>query len=230
MGNETRKTNKARGLEFIEKYFQGKVIDIGGGSDPVIPDAKVFDLKDGDAQYISKYEKREYYDCVHSSHCLEHMVDVPSALSQWWTLVKVGGYMIITVPHEDLYEQRIWPSIFNDDHKATFRLNQKDSWSQVSYDLAEISASLNNVKILDAQIQDNGYDYNLQYNKISPKYRKIYRWQFSKNTIKRRLGELLYKLFYQNHYANHNTFGGLPIDQTSSNALAQIQIILQKIK
>ena len=70
MGNETRKTNKARGLEFIEKYFQGKVIDIGGGSDPVIPDAKVFDLKDGDAQYISKYEKREYYDCVHSSHCL----------------------------------------------------------------------------------------------------------------------------------------------------------------
>lgn len=230
MGNETKKTNKIRGLEFIDKYFQGSVIDIGGGSDPVTPNAKVFDLKDGDAQYISKYEKNEHYDCVHSSHCLEHMVDVPNALLQWWSLVKIGGYMVITVPHEDLYEQKIWPSIFNDDHKATFRLNQVDSWSPVSYDLAEISGSLANVKILDACIQDDRYDYSLQYNKISSKYRRIYRWQFSKNKIKRAFGRLLYKIFYKKHYINDNASGGLPIDQTSSNALAQIQIILQKTR
>lgn len=127
MGDETRKTNKIRGLKFIEKYFQGNVIDISGGNDPVTPNAKVFDLEDGDAQYIAEFEKTGYYDCVHSSHCLEHMIDVPNALAQWWSLVKVNGYMIITVPHEDLYEQRIWPSIFNSDHKATFRLNQADS-------------------------------------------------------------------------------------------------------
>ena len=94
----------------------------------------------------------------------------------WWPLVKIGGYMIITVPHEDLYEQKIWPSIFNDDHKATFRLNQVGSWSKVSYDLTEISKSLVNVKIIDVCIQDEGYDYNLQYKKIPLKFKRIYRW------------------------------------------------------
>lgn len=94
----------------------------------------------------------------------------------------------------------------------------------------QLSISLDGVEILDARIQDNGYDYNLQYKKISSKYRRIYRWQFSKNQLKRVLGGLIYKMLYKNHYVNSNDFYGVPIDQTSSNALAQIQIILQKIK
>lgn len=59
MGNETKKTNKVRGQAFIDKYFQGNVIDIGGGSDPVTVTAKVFDLADGDAQYILNMKKRK---------------------------------------------------------------------------------------------------------------------------------------------------------------------------
>ena len=65
------------------------------------------DLIHGDAQHILDYKKKESYDCVNSSHCLEHMKDVPSALSQWWGLVKPGGYLVTVVPHEDLYEQGI---------------------------------------------------------------------------------------------------------------------------
>jgi SAM-dependent methyltransferase len=228
MGNETRKTNKIRGQLFIDKYFQGSVIDIGGGNDPVTPNAKVFDLKDGDAQYIANYEDMESYDCVHSSHCLEHMVDVPKAMLQWWSLVKRGGYMIITVPHEDLYEQKIWPSIFNDDHKATFRLNNKTSWSNVSYDLHELCQTLQDVIIIDTKVQDDNYDYNLQYKKIPSKFRRIYRWQFSKNKIKRYIGKLIYKTLYHRHYVNTIANDGVPIDQTGSNALAQIQVVLQK--
>jgi SAM-dependent methyltransferase len=228
MGNETSKTNKIRGQKFIDKYFQGKVIDIGGGSDSVVPHAKVFDLADGDAQFITKYEKIEHYDCVYSSHCLEHMVDVPNAVSQWWSLVNRGGYMVITVPHEDLYEQKIWPPIFNDDHKATFRLNQKTSWSDVSYDLYELCNALPDVIILEAKIQDNNYNYDLQYKKFTKKFRKIQRWQFSKNGLKRLFGRAIYKILYKSYYLNNNQNTGIPIDQTSGNALAQIQIVLQK--
>jgi len=229
MGNETRKTNRARGQNFINQYFQGNVIDIGGGEDPVTQNAKVFDLQDGDAQYISKYESLESYDCVHSSHCLEHMKNVPEAFSEWWKLVKKDGYMIITVPHEDLYEQKIWPSIFNNDHKATFRLDQEDTWSDVSYDLKILSESLSNAVIIDYCIQDKGYDYNLQYKKIPSKFKRIYRWQFSKNKMKRMLGRSIYQFLYSRYYLNSHYESGTPIDQTSGDALAQIQVVLKKV-
>jgi len=228
MGNETRKTNKLRGNKFINQYFYGNVIDVGGGNDPVTKTAKVFDLENGDAQYITRYEAEESYDCVHSSHCLEHMVDVPAALSEWWKLVKKGGYMVITVPHEDLYEQKIWPSIFNEDHKATFRLNQINSWSRVSYDLHKLCGDLPNASIIDEVIQDINYDYDLQYKKITKQFRRIRCWQFSKNSIKRLFGKMIYSALYQHYYVNNNQNIGVPIDQTGGNALAQIQIILQK--
>ncbi len=112
MSDESAKTKSLRGNDFYNKYSSGKVIDIGGGNDAVIKYAEVFDLEDGDAQYISKYKNKEVYDCVYSSHCLEHMVDVPNAILQWWQLVKQNGYMIIVVPDEDLYEQKCWPPIF----------------------------------------------------------------------------------------------------------------------
>lgn len=229
MGNETTKTNKIRAQKFINQYFQGSIIDIGGGNDPVTQNAKVFDLKDGDAQYITKYEAINSYDCVHSSHCLEHMVNVPEALSEWWQLVKEGGYMVITVPHEDLYEQKIWPSIFNDDHKATFRLKRQESWSDVSYDLYELCERLSDSVIIDTSIQDTNYDYNLQYRKLNKKFRKIYRWQFSKNNTKRFFGGAVYRMLYYRYYVNNTQNIGIPIDQTGGNALAQIQIVLQKV-
>ncbi len=228
MGDETRKTNQVRGQNFINQYFKGNVIDIGGGQDPVTPSAKVFDLKDGDAQHILKYEASESYDCVNSSHCLEHMKNVPEALSGWWELVKKNGYMVITVPHEDLYEQKIWPSMFNNDHKSTFRLNQKDTWSNVSYDLQVLCDSLNSAVIVNCCIQDEGYDYNLQYKKIPLKFKRIYQWQFSKNTLKKKFGRFIYQFLYNQYYLNSCYKVGSPIDQTSGGALAQIQIVLQK--
>ena len=228
MGDETRKTNQVRGQNFINQYFKGNVIDIGGGQDPVTPSAKVFDLKDGDAQHILKYEASESYDCVNSSHCLEHMKNVPEALSGWWELVKKNGYMVITVPHEDLYEQKISPSMFNNDHKATFRLNQKDTWSNVSYDLQVLCDSLNSAVIVNCCIQDEGYDYNLQYKKIPLKFKRIYQWQFSKNMLKKKFGRFIYQFLYNQYYLNSCYKVGSPIDQTSGGALAQIQIVLQK--
>lgn len=150
---ESSKTAQVRSSVFFKNFLSGKVIDIGGGNDPVTNYAEVFDIGDGDAQNILKYRKKESYDSVNSSHCLEHMKDVPLALSQWWELVKPGGHMVIVVPHEDLFEQKIWPSVFAGGHHATFRLKTKESWSPVSYDIHELIKNLPHSKIVSAEVQ-----------------------------------------------------------------------------
>src|SRR5262245_895099 len=114
--NESAKTNQIRGKEFMDRYFQGRVIDIGCGTDLAVTHAEPFDSEHGDANRVLDYLQPEQYDCVHSSHCLEHMAHPEQALRDWWALVKPGGYLVLVVPHEDLYEQGVWPSRFNPDH------------------------------------------------------------------------------------------------------------------
>ena len=151
-------------LQFFKKYLSGSVIDIGAGSDPVVEHAEVFDQPQGDANNILVYRKPESYDCVHSSHCLEHMRDPIAALKDWWQLVKPGGYMVTVVPHEDLYEQFNWPSIFNNDHKATFRIGKDGSWSPVSIDILKESEGLKNAEVVEHRIYDENYNYGFTVN------------------------------------------------------------------
>jgi predicted SAM-dependent methyltransferase len=116
MAGETKKTNILRNGEIFQEFCRGRVIDIGGGDNPVTSKAYVFDSEQGDAQNILDYFDAQSFDCVYGSHCLEHMCDVEKAIQQWWSLVRPAGYLIIVVPHEDLYEQGLWPSHFNSDH------------------------------------------------------------------------------------------------------------------
>lgn len=60
---------------------------------------------------------------VFSSHTLEHLVDWQSALREWWRLVKVGGHLIMYLPHRDLYP-RIGEPGSNPDHKHDFAPEQ----------------------------------------------------------------------------------------------------------
>ena len=189
---ESTKTAQVRSKDFFDKYFGGRVIDIGGGNDSVTSSAEVFDIEDGVAQEILKYKDAESYDCVNSSHCLEHMKNVPSAIEHWWELVKPGGYMVVVVPHEDLFEKKIWPSVFAGGHHTTFRLNTKESWSPVSYDLFELINNLDKSSIISAEIQDLNYDYSLQGKRLTPIGRKIYKWRRSNNYLKRKISELIY--------------------------------------
>jgi len=225
--DESLKTNRVRSKEFFTKYLSGKVIDIGAGQDLVIPTAERFDIEDGDANFITQFRKTESYDTVHSSHCLEHMFNPVTALNEWWSLVKPGGYLILVVPDEDLYEQGIWPSMFNRDHKNTFRLNKNKSWSPVSFDIAELVKILPDVQIISTEIQDNYYDYQLKTN-YPPKYKHIPFILKEPKRIIRKLpsvGEALL-LKYENILLK---YFGLPIDQTLRGALAQIQIVSHKV-
>ena len=231
--DEASKTEKIRGLEFLEKYFSGKVLDIGCGNNLVVPTADPFDRAQGDAQNILSYLSPETYDCVHSSHSLEHMGDVPNVLTQWWQLVKPGGVMIIVVPDEDLYEQGVWPSIFNKEHAATFRFGKSESWSPGSYDLGELSSGLPGAEVISLERQDRGYDYSLKSHGLSKMGKFIMR--LNRSIIKRlkRKKKLLQilrlnseTLIYRVNLISVNL--GALIDQTLEEAVAQIQLVLRK--
>ena len=225
--NESKKTRKIRGPEFIKKYFQGNIIDIGAGNDPVTSDAETFDMVDGDANVISRYKTKNTYDLVHSSHCLEHMVDAKNALNEWWSLLKPGGYMILVVPDEDLYEQKMWPSIFNNDHKHSFTLTSKKSWSPVSINLISLLKDIPDLKIISQEIQDHNYCYNLQNFNSNPRLKPPKAFKVLKELIRlipKLNNGLIFKL--ENYLFNKY---GIPIDQTKRDALAQIQIVAQKI-
>jgi predicted SAM-dependent methyltransferase len=61
----------------------------------------------------------ESVHAVYSSHLLEHIENWTEALSEWWRLVKVGGYLVLYLPHRDLYP-RIGEPGANPDHKHDF--------------------------------------------------------------------------------------------------------------
>jgi SAM-dependent methyltransferase len=135
---------------FAVRYFVGNGIDIGGAPDPLtflreffprMREVRVWDRADGDAQFMAGVAD-ESFDFVHSSHCLEHLEDPAAGLKNWFRILKPGGHLIVTVPDEDLYEQGIFPSRFNPDHKATFTIYKHKSWSPRSRNLVELVIAL----------------------------------------------------------------------------------------
>jgi SAM-dependent methyltransferase len=215
-----------RSPEFFDTFLRGRVIDIGCGDDPVVSWAEPFDKTEGDASAILSFRSSETYDCVYSSHCLEHMENVPEALGQWWKLVIPAGHMIIAVPDEDLYEQGNYPSIFNQDHKATFRYEEGASWSPKSYYLPALVMRLPDAMIVQYERQDSGYDHSLRRQGIGQWGRLIHKLSCYQRFIFSVIGITNPKLQSR---LDHIYFSlGAPLDQTRRNALAQLVIIVKK--
>ncbi len=147
---ETSKATRRRGRDplFAERYFVGHGIDIGCGPDlldvrlwPFAQAVDPWDLEHGDAQLMTTVAD-ETYDFVYSSHTLEHVRDPAEALANWWRILKPGGTLVVVVPDEDMYEQGVWPPQWNQDHKHTFTIAKRASWSPVSRNLADLLAAL----------------------------------------------------------------------------------------
>lgn len=220
--NETTKSKRWWG-ELEVSILQGKGIDIGCGSDPVTPTCKNFDWKDGDANHITRFVF-ETFDFVYSSHCLEHMRDPQQALLEWWRLVKPGGHLFVVVPDEDLYEQGVFPSRFNDDHKATFTISKSVSWSPVSHSLLDLGRSLPGGQIISLQLQDRLYDRGLTGFGCS-------RPPFCFRVLVRLFSLLpCFDFLSKSRFWLRILAFYFPLDQTSApfNAQAQIQMIVKK--
>lgn len=154
--NEATKTYSLwpKWLRYIVDTEEG--IDIGCGSCPITKMATPFDVEQGDANHILDYvgyDKK--FKFVFSSHCLEHMYNPQQCLHDWWQLVQPGGVLIVIVPDEDLYEQGMFPSIFNFDHKHTFTLSKDASWSQMSLNMLDIMRTLPGGVVRRSILQDH---------------------------------------------------------------------------
>lgn len=155
---------------FVRKYLRGKGVDIGGKPDPLIlyteffpliESVKTWDLEDGDAQFM-KGVADETYDFVFSSHCLEHMHDPLEALNNWLRITKADGYVIFALPEEDLYEQGVFPSTFNRDHKNTFTMSKAASWSERSINMLDMLRKLGpEAAVEKVELLDETYRYDL---------------------------------------------------------------------
>jgi 2-polyprenyl-3-methyl-5-hydroxy-6-metoxy-1,4-benzoquinol methylase len=221
--NEASKTQRVRGPDFVEKFLKGRVIDIGCGADLVVPWAEPFDRPHGDASKVSTVRPHASYDCVHSSHCLEHMEDPVAALADWWSLVRPGGYLVTVVPDEELYEQGMWPSLFNWDHKWAFTMAAPRAEHVIN--VVDLHKSLPGAELVDSCRHDEKYSHELLE---SSKEHDFKSWGTYCNFIDqvRRLGAGGFKpeLRMWSFWARR----GVPIDQTLGEALAQIQVVVRK--
>jgi SAM-dependent methyltransferase len=224
--DEASKTRSVRPDSFYSLYMSGSVLDIGCGPDLVVPHAAPFDLPQGDANRILDYFPAGSFDCVHSSHCLEHMRDPEQSLKDWWALVRPGGFLITVVPDEDLYEQGVWPSLFNADHKSSFRLTGDTSWSPVSHHLPNMVLALPGAVLLAAERQDRGYVHQRPFWRmpfpvplrglVFALYNRLRRYDRLLDTPVERFAIRAARAL------------NCPIDQTMGKALAQIQLIARK--
>jgi SAM-dependent methyltransferase len=172
VGNETAKAFDRRVKSgWFDKYLVGSGIDIGCGTDKLVSphsdgfQCRGWDVGDGDAQLMQGVPYGSF-DFVYSSHCLEHMHDPSEALSNWWRILKPGGYLVVIVPCEYLYEQSTWPSRGNGGHKTSWRLTDEEkATTPVSRSLlTEISKLLPDNKYAEVEVLqrvDTNYDYEL---------------------------------------------------------------------
>ena len=173
MSNETTKARLRRMADskFVTQYFVGNGIDIGCGDDSLgehrdtytnIVDVKPWDLPDGDAQYMEGVADNTY-DFVHSSHCLEHLHNPYQGFANWVRICKPGGYIVVTIPDEDLYEQGVWPSTFNNDHKTTWTISKESSWSPVSINLKAFLEMYDKwVTVEKIELIDHNFKYDIE--------------------------------------------------------------------
>ncbi len=162
--------HKLKDSRYATRYIVGDGIDIGAGQDslalyheffPLMNSCRSWDMPDGDAEFMKTVEDNTF-NFVHSSHCLEHMNNAKNALENWVRILKPGGYLICIVPDEDLYEQGVFPSTFNDDHKHTFTIYKKKSWTKYSISIVNLLSELKQeIEIKKIELLDATYRYDL---------------------------------------------------------------------
>lgn len=164
---------------YAARYFVGHGIDIGSGGDPLaqykdqfprMRSCREWDLADGDAQILAGIHDHTY-DFLHSSHCLEHMHDPVEAIANWFRVLKPMGHMVVIVPDEDLYEQRAWPSTYNNDHRCTFTINKARSWSPASRNLIDLLKTLPaQSRIVKIELLEGGFFNGPRIDQTTPDY------------------------------------------------------------
>ena len=158
MGREASKLYKRWEKEGIhETYLTGRILDVGCGDDKICLHAVGYDKDRGDGQLLADIPN-ESFDTVFSSHFLEHVPDPLEGILNQWRCIKPGGYLILVVPDEDLYERGCFPSLNNPDHKHTFTISKDATWSPTSRNLWDLIPHLLNRKVISIRTVGDGVE------------------------------------------------------------------------
>lgn len=148
----------------VLRYCTSGGLDIGCGPSKVWPhfvgvdsgkDTDLFgiqmkpDIVVADASRMKLFAD-ESMGCVFSSHTLEHIENHIAALKEWWRLVKVGGHLVLYLPHKDLYPNIGQPGA-NPDHVHDFL--PQDIVDAMHLIAPECSVLVN-------QVRDQGLEYS----------------------------------------------------------------------
>lgn len=144
---------------FFDKYMSGSGLDIGckGYNDGVsiLPTATAVNLEDEGYDGLHLPYPDVSQDYVHSSHVLEHIEKYKETISEWFRVLKVGGYLVVVVPHQYLYERKKeLPSNWNGQHLRFYTPSSL---------MKEIEESLepNSYRLRLLEDGDEDFDYEL---------------------------------------------------------------------
>ncbi|MDD2989804.1 MAG: methyltransferase domain-containing protein [Zoogloea sp.] len=148
----------------VVPYTRGTLIDLGCGPSKIFPhaigvdsgkDTELFGIDMRPDVWVETCEdlsdfETEAADSVFSAHLLEHIEDYRSALKEWWRLVKVGGYLVLYLPHRQYYPNIGQPGA-NPDHKHDF----------VPADIVDaMRATLGGWDLVENQARNDGTEYS----------------------------------------------------------------------
>lgn len=163
VGRESRKAYAARCASgFWTRFLAGPVVlDIGykGGEPDAVP---ILEHAVGIELGYPGYDDLRLpwpdgsVDAVHASHVLEHVSPPEGYLREWFRVLRIGGHLVLTVPHAFLYERRLTvpPSRWSSEHLR--------SYTPASL-LAETERALpaNSYRVRLLRDEDLGYRYDL---------------------------------------------------------------------
>lgn len=164
-GPETEKSHRTRGTAkfeygFYDKYMAGKGLDIGyrgqtSRACPVLPSAIGIDLDYPGYDGLILPFPDQSQDYVFASHVLEHLDNPFGTIREWYRVLKLGGHLVICVPHQDLYEKKKNPpSKWNRDHKQFYLPSDLLSY-------LETVLPTNGWRLRHCRDNDDGYDYSI---------------------------------------------------------------------
>jgi len=176
-----RTSETSRGRHRLVKYCKGMGLDLGYGGDPIVPSAITLDLdwKEkgppllphapqnlvGDAKNLYWF-KDSVFDYVYSSHLLEDFVytEQIKILEEWLRVIKVGGYLILYLPDEQIYRKHCEKlgKPRNVDHK-----NNKFSLYLL---LQEVVSKIKNVEIISSLPHCEDYSFYNVLKKVDNDY------------------------------------------------------------
>lgn len=156
--------NEAAKVRFdIVEFTRGHGLDLGCGPNKAFPhfvgvdnlkDVSLFGIEFSPDKVVETCERLpefadESQDFVFSSHLLEHISAYQSALAEWWRVIKPGGYLVLYLPHKDLYPKIGQPGA-NIDHKHDFEQN----------DITNVMRSFGGWSLIVNELRADGNEYS----------------------------------------------------------------------